>query len=113
MRLHSTQPMEIEYETPPEPDSSPTILLNAVALAMLRSDTTIVMVREIMMALRGMGVPMVVIFRSHPLKGIPSSRANAQTWRDPAARTLRLPQMLSAATIDTIAIVPPVLPVAA
>lgn len=75
MRLHNTQPIEMEYDTPPEPDSSPTMLLNAVALAMLRSDTTIVMVRDIIMALRGIGVPMVVIFRSHPLKGIPSSRA--------------------------------------
>ena len=70
--------MEIEYETPPEPLKSPTILLNAVALPRLRRDKIMVMKREAKMELSGIGVPMVVIFRNQPLNGKPSSRAKAQ-----------------------------------
>lgn len=88
------------------------MLLKAVALARLRSDTTSVIVSETMMAFSGIGVPIVVILRSQPENGSPSSRANAQACRDPAARTLRLPQMLNAVIIETMAMVPPVLPVA-
>ena len=70
--------METEYETPPEPLNNPTMLLKAVELPRLRRDRITVMKREAIMALSGIGVPMVVIFRNQPLNGKPSSRAKAQ-----------------------------------
>ena len=112
-RLQSTQPMDTEYEMPPEPDRRPTMLLKAALLPRLRRDRIMVIVSETMMATKGMGVPTTVILRSVMLNGIPWSRANAKTCRDAAARTLRLPQMLRAVTSDVMAIVPPVLPTAA
>jgi hypothetical protein len=105
--------MEMVYERPPEPLKRPTMLLKAVTLPRLRRDTMHVMKSEMKMALSGIGVPTVVIFLNQPLNGKPSSRAKAHAWRDPAARTERLPQIPRAQTIETMAIVPPVLPVAA
>lgn len=70
--------METEYETPPEPLKSPTMLLKAVALPRLSRDKITVMKREAIMALSGIGVPTTVILRNQPLNGKPSSRAKAQ-----------------------------------
>lgn len=69
--------MEMVYETPPEPARSPTMLLKAVTLPRLSRDRMTVIKSEMMIALSGIGVPMVVIFLSQPLNGRPSSRANA------------------------------------
>jgi hypothetical protein len=88
------------------------MLLKAVLPARLSSDTTTVMIMVAKIALSGIGVPTLMTFRKRWLPGKPSSRAKAHICLEPAATTLRLPQMPNAVTMDTIAIVPAVLPVA-
>lgn len=105
--------MDIAYDMAPALARRPTTLRKAVVLPRLSSETATVIVRDARMALIGMGTPMVETRRNQELNGKPSSRAKAQTCREPAATTLMLAQMLSAATIETMAMVPPVLPVPA
>lgn len=89
------------------------MLLKAVELPRFSRDSATVITKDTMIAFSGMGVPMIVILRSQPLQGRPWSRAKANVCLDPAANTLRLPQMLRAAPMETMAIVPGPLPVAA
>lgn len=112
-RLHSTQLMEIAYDMALALARRPTTLRNAVVLRRLSSEIAMVMVSEARMALIGIGMPIVETRRNHELNGRPSSRANAHACREPAATMLRFAQIFKAETIETMAMVPAVLPVLA
>jgi hypothetical protein len=53
----------MEYENPPEPASKPTIELKAFVEPRSMSASTTVIDRENMIALRGIGVPIVTIYK--------------------------------------------------